>query len=85
LRGEKHSLNNQLHLNKLRSSFPALVKKHGTPLFIISRTLLLAQLHRFRSLLPRVEPFYAVKANPNPAVIKLLAEHGCGFDCASIP
>ncbi|MCL6465994.1 MAG: type III PLP-dependent enzyme [candidate division WOR-3 bacterium] len=64
---------------------PGLAKKHGTPLFIISRTLLLAQLSRFRKLLPRVEPFYAVKANPNPEVIKLLARHGCGFDVASEP
>ncbi len=64
---------------------PKLAKKYGTPLFIISRTLLLAQLARFRKLLPRVEPFYAVKANPNPEVIKIFAAHGCGFDVASEP
>ncbi len=33
--------------------------------------------------LPRVEPFYAVKCNPDPQVIKLLARLGTGFDCAS--
>ncbi|MCR4423705.1 MAG: type III PLP-dependent enzyme [candidate division WOR-3 bacterium] len=75
----------QTYLKKLRAALPGLAKKHGTPLFIISRTLLLAQLSRFRKLLPRVEPFYAVKANPNPEVIKLLARHGCGFDVASEP
>ncbi|MEO0009674.1 MAG: type III PLP-dependent enzyme [candidate division WOR-3 bacterium] len=73
------------YLRKLRASFPRLAKKHGTPLFVISRTLLLAQLAKFRKLLPRVEPFYAVKANPNPEVIKTLAQEGCGFDVASEP
>ncbi|EDO44188.1 predicted protein [Nematostella vectensis] len=34
-------------------------------------------------LLPRVEPFYAMKCNNDPAVLKLLAGLGLGFDCAS--
>jgi ornithine decarboxylase len=33
--------------------------------------------------LPRVVPFYAVKCNPEPAVLSLLASLGIGFDCAS--
>ncbi|KAJ2612905.1 Ornithine decarboxylase [Coemansia sp. RSA 1365] len=33
--------------------------------------------------LPRVQPFFAVKCNPDPLVIKLLARLGAGFDCAS--
>jgi len=33
--------------------------------------------------LPRVHPFYAVKCNPNPQVLKLLASMGANFDCAS--
>ncbi|MBM3314982.1 type III PLP-dependent enzyme [candidate division WOR-3 bacterium] len=70
---------------ELRGSLPALAKKHGTPLFIVSKTLLRQQVERFRRLLPRVEPFYAVKANSNPAIIKTLAEAGCGFDVASLP
>ncbi|PVD27288.1 hypothetical protein C0Q70_12443 [Pomacea canaliculata] len=34
-------------------------------------------------LIPRVQPFYAVKCNPSPLVVKLLAHLGAGFDCAS--
>lgn len=34
-------------------------------------------------ILPRVEPFYAVKCNDDPAVLALLASLGTGFDCAS--
>ncbi|PWN53034.1 ornithine decarboxylase [Violaceomyces palustris] len=33
--------------------------------------------------LPRVVPFYAVKCNPDPYVLRLLAAMGTGFDCAS--
>ncbi|CAG2111009.1 unnamed protein product, partial [Medioppia subpectinata] len=33
--------------------------------------------------IPRVEPYYAVKCNPTPIVLELLATLGCGFDCAS--
>ncbi len=31
-----------------------------------------------------VEPFYAVKCNPDLAIVRLLATLGCGFDCASM-
>jgi len=47
----------------------------------------LAQVYRqhmqWRRLLPRVVPFYAVKCNPEPTVLELLAALGLGFDCAS--
>ncbi|MEO0079174.1 MAG: type III PLP-dependent enzyme [candidate division WOR-3 bacterium] len=76
---------NSGYWRRLQKSLPALVRRHGTPLFIISRTLLLEQLGRFRKLLPRVEPFYAVKANPNPSILKLLVRAGLGFDVASAP
>ncbi|KAG9444190.1 hypothetical protein H6P81_015530 [Aristolochia fimbriata] len=33
--------------------------------------------------LPRIRPFYAVKCNPEPALIAALAALGAGFDCAS--
>jgi len=33
--------------------------------------------------LPRVKPFFAMKCNPNVAIIKTLAHLGVNFDCAS--
>lgn len=33
--------------------------------------------------LPEVRPYYAVKCNPDPALIQGLARLGAGFDCAS--
>ncbi|KAF9578038.1 hypothetical protein BGW38_006389, partial [Lunasporangiospora selenospora] len=38
---------------------------------------------RWKALLPRIEPFFAVKCNPDPMVLRLLASLGTGFDCAS--
>jgi ornithine decarboxylase len=41
------------------------------------------QFIRWKKNLPRIEPFYAVKCNPDPFVMRLLASLGAGFDCAS--
>lgn len=38
---------------------------------------------RWKKNLPRVTPHYAVKCNPDPTVLRLLAAMGTGFDCAS--
>ncbi|KAJ6785735.1 hypothetical protein PWT90_06372 [Aphanocladium album] len=38
---------------------------------------------RWKKNLARVRPFYAVKCNPDPMVLRLLAALGTGFDCAS--
>ena len=44
----------------------------------------LVDLHRnWEAALPSVEPFYAVKCNEDPALLKTLAGLGTGFDCAS--
>lgn len=37
----------------------------------------------FLKYLPRVRPFYAVKCNSSLGVLKVLAELGLGFSCAS--
>lgn len=34
--------------------------------------------------IPRVVPFYAIKSNNAPEIVKLLAKLGTGFDCASV-
>ncbi|KAG0200709.1 hypothetical protein BGX28_006304 [Mortierella sp. GBA30] len=41
------------------------------------------QHQRWEALLPRIEPFFAMKCNPDPMVMRLLASLGTGFDCAS--
>ncbi|MGQ9465813.1 MAG: type III PLP-dependent enzyme [bacterium] len=70
--------------NNVKKQIPNLVRKHGTPLFLISKSKLINQLKRFHTLLPRVKPFYAVKANSHPFILKTFADAGTGFDVASI-
>lgn len=67
------------HVQQLRS----VAQKHGTPVFVVRRSVIRAQVERFRRALPRVDPFYAVKANPHPEVVRTLAACGVGFDVAS--
>ena len=33
---------------------------------------------------PGFKEYFAVKANPNPYLIKILKEYGCGCDCSSL-
>lgn len=44
----------------------------------------LANLYsNWKKELPRIQPFYAVKCNPNPVILERLASYGVNFDCAS--
>jgi hypothetical protein len=45
--------------------------------------IVVSQVYQWRRFFPRVEPFYAVKCNPDPVIVKTLAILGCNFDCAS--
>lgn len=42
------------------------------------------QFKLWKDELPMVEPFYAVKCNPDVVIVKLLASMGCSFDCATM-
>ncbi|OGV61472.1 MAG: decarboxylase [Lentisphaerae bacterium RIFOXYB12_FULL_65_16] len=61
-----------------------LARKHGTPLFVVDHVALRRNLSEFKKYLPRVQPYYAVKANSDPAIVETLYRHGASFDVASI-
>jgi len=44
----------------------------------------LEQLMLFKTILPNVKPYFAVKTNPDPLLVRLLCLCGAGFDCASL-
>ncbi|MEI8345004.1 MAG: type III PLP-dependent enzyme [Candidatus Omnitrophota bacterium] len=60
-----------------------LLKTHRTPFMVIRRAALKRQVERFHKALPEVMPYYAIKANPHPGIIKAFLELGTGFDVAS--
>ncbi|KAI0049432.1 ornithine decarboxylase [Auriscalpium vulgare] len=51
--------------------------------FVADLSYIYNQHQRWQRCLPEVEPFYAIKCNPDPYVLRLLAALGTGFDCAS--
>ncbi|TPX34241.1 hypothetical protein SmJEL517_g03068 [Synchytrium microbalum] len=51
--------------------------------FIADLGCIQRQYFQWKTMLPRVEPFYAVKCNPDPTIVKTLASVGANFDCAS--
>ncbi len=67
------------------SRLQQLAKQHGTPLFVIDHDALRKAYREFRRHLPRVQVYYAVKANPDPFIVRTLFEEGASFDVASMP
>jgi ornithine decarboxylase len=62
-----------------------LARQHGTPLFIIDHDALRKAYREFRQHMPRVQVYYAVKANPDPMIVRTLFQEGASFDVASMP
>ncbi len=63
----------------------ALAQKFGTPLYVYSEAAIRENARRLRDAFAEVKPLicYAVKANYNLAVCRVLHEEGCGFDIVS--
>jgi ornithine decarboxylase len=51
--------------------------------YVVDLGAVLRKYQQWVTALPRVHPFYAVKCNPNPAIVRTLASLGVNFDCAS--
>ena len=61
-----------------------LAKSHGTPLVVVDHKVLRENYAQFRKFLPRVQVYYAVKANSDPAIVQTLYNAGASFDVASM-
>ncbi|MEI7649732.1 MAG: type III PLP-dependent enzyme [Methanomicrobiales archaeon] len=62
-----------------------LASEQGTPIFVIDHEKLRDNYREFRENLPKVQVYFAVKANSNPEIVKTLYEMGSSFDVASMP
>jgi len=62
-----------------------IAKDHETPVFIIDHEKIRQNYREFKEALPRVQAYYAVKANSNPEIAKTLYGMGASFDVASFP
>ena len=61
-----------------------LAKTRGTPLVVIDHRALRENYGQFRKYLPRVQAYYAVKANCAPEIVRTFYEAGASFDVASV-
>jgi ornithine decarboxylase len=66
----------------------ALIQSHvdagASASFLVTNLATVRSMHtQWVQELPMVRPFYAVKCNPDPSILRLLASLGCGFDCAT--
>jgi len=63
----------------------AVAKQHGTPVVVINHEVIRRNYASFRRHLPKVQAYYAVKANPAPEIVRTLYKAGASFDVASLP
>jgi ornithine decarboxylase len=61
-----------------------LAKTHGTPLFVVDHAELRRNYASFRKHFPRVQVYYAVKVNSDPAIVETFYKAGGSFDVASM-
>ena len=61
-----------------------LVKTHGTPVVVVDHKVLRENYAHLRKYLPRVQIYFAVKANSDPAIVKTFYDVGGSFDVASV-
>lgn len=67
----------------MKDKLRKLSQQHGTPLFILDHRKIRANYRIFKKNLPRVQCYYAVKANSHPEIIRTLFDEGASFDVAS--
>ena len=53
------------------------------PFYLVDMGRLMDLYQKWVEVLPAVKPFYAIKSNPDPALLNMLGALGTGFDCAS--
>ena len=70
-----------------RGQTEALTRNHPTPFHLYDEAAIRANARRLIkafSVLPDFREYFAVKATPNPFILKILAAEGCGADCSSL-
>ncbi len=59
-------------------------RRDDGPCVVVDLDVVETNYHAFARALPDTRVFYAVKANPAPEILRLLARLGSSFDCASV-
>jgi ornithine decarboxylase len=68
-----------------RNQLQTIARKHGTPVVVIDHDIIRKNYAGFKKHLPKVQCYFAVKANPAPEIVRTLYKAGASFDVASLP
>ncbi len=70
-----------------KSKLDEIVKTHPTPFHLYDEKGIRENARRVNAAFswnPGFKEYFAVKATPNPTILKVLREEGCGVDCSSL-
>ncbi len=73
------------HRSRYINNLRRIAEKNGTPVFVVDHDKIRQNYKVFTESLPRVQAYYAVKANSLPEIVKTLYDMGSSFDVASFP
>ncbi|MBQ1501648.1 MAG: diaminopimelate decarboxylase [Firmicutes bacterium] len=65
-----------------------IAEEYGTPFHLYDEAAIRVNAQRFLKAFawaPRFKEYFAVKALPNPYILEILKDEGCGADCSSLP
>ena len=71
-----------------KNKIKEIISQHPTPFHIYDEKAIRENARRLNSIFawaPGFREFFAVKATPNPHILKILKEEGFGTDCSSLP
>ena len=71
-----------------KSQLERLTETYETPFYLYDEKAIRENMRRFTrafSIFPAFKEYFAVKACPNPYILKILKSEGCGADCSSLP
>jgi len=63
---------------------PKSMTHESNAFFVVDLDRVVSKFDMWQNYLPNVVPHYAVKANPNPDIVRVLAAQGSSFDCATM-
>lgn len=76
-------MSNKKHFQISQQAVEKLAVRFGTPLLVLSLEEIKKNYKVLKKYMPRVKIHYAIKANPHPEILRVMADMGSCFDVAS--
>ncbi|NMA14284.1 MAG: diaminopimelate decarboxylase, partial [Clostridia bacterium] len=70
-----------------KAQLEEIIKEFPTPFHLYVEEAIRKNVRRLQAAfawVPQFKEHFAVKATPNPYILKILKEEGCGADCSSL-